>query len=115
MLLNKKTFTTDEDIWSFGKKIKGIVLRVGIILGLVSMILGVILTVLVWSEGYYVGALMLVVTGFISVFLGIKEFLDPSDGDYHWLSLFFLIIRRAFFFLNAVLIALVVGTLTQIV
>ena len=45
---------------------------VEIAVGVVSMILGAWISFLVWREGYYVGALMLVVTGLITVVLGIK-------------------------------------------
>lgn len=97
------------------KKFKNIVLRVEIIIGIISMIFGAGLTVLVWGDGYFVGALMLVVTGLISVFLGVKELVAPMDNMFQWLPLFFIIVRRAFFFLNVVLCALVIGTMTQLI
>ncbi|MCF0216891.1 MAG: hypothetical protein HUK21_10515 [Fibrobacteraceae bacterium] len=96
------------------KKWKFVILRVEIIIGVISMIFGSALTYMVWPEGYFVGALMLVMTGLISVFLGVKEMLAPSDNVFHWQSLFFIIVRRAMFFLNVVLCALVVGTITNL-
>lgn len=90
------------------------VLRVEIIIGVVAMIMGAALTVYVWSEGYFVGALMMVVTGLISVFLGLKELIAPMDNMLQWLPLFFIVVRRTFFFLNLVLCAMVVGTATNL-
>lgn len=95
-------------------KWKNIFLRIEIIIGIIAVIFGVGLTVLVWKEGYFVGALMLVVTGLISIFLGLKELVVPSDNIFHWQSLFFIIVRRAFFFLNLILTALVFGTMTHL-
>ncbi len=86
-----------------------------IIIGLIAMIFGIGLTVMVWSEGYFIGALMLVVTGLISVFLGIKELIAPMDNMFQWLPLFFIVVRRAFFFLNVVLCALVIGTMARLI
>src|SRR5574344_1621184 len=43
-------------------------------LGVLSMILGALITALVWRQGYYVGALMLVVTGLLSFFLAWREY-----------------------------------------
>ena len=94
---------------------KNIVLRIEVIIGIISMVLGAVLTVLVWSEGYYMGALMLVVTGMISVFLGVKELLAPMDNMLQWLPLFYIVVRRTFFFLNLVLCALVIGTMTNLI
>ncbi|MCQ2098448.1 MAG: hypothetical protein MJY87_10985 [Fibrobacter sp.] len=92
-------------------KIKNIVLRVEIIIGIISMIFGAVLTIMVWGEGYYIGALMLVITGLISVFLGAKELIAPMDNMLQWLPLFYIVVRRTFFFLNLVLCALVIGTM----
>ena len=92
-------------------KIKNIVLRVEIIIGIISMIFGAVLTIMVWGEGYYIGALMLVITGMISVFLGAKELIAPMDNMLQWLPLFYIVVRRTFFFLNLVLCALVIGTM----
>lgn len=96
------------------KTLKNIILRVEIIIGLIASLLGAGLTVFVWGEGYFVGALMMVVTGLISVFLGIKELIAPMDNMLQWLPLFFIVVRRTFFFLNLVLCAMVVGTVTNL-
>jgi hypothetical protein len=93
---------------------KNIFMRVEIIIGIIAMIAGAWLTVLVWNEGYFPGALMLVMTGAINVFLAAKELINPTDHILHWQSVFFLIVRRAMFFLNVVLIALVFGTMTRL-
>lgn len=95
-------------------KIKNIVLRVEIIIGVIAMLMGLGVTIWVWSEGYFVGTLMMVVTGLISVFLGIKELIAPMDNMLQWLPLFYIVVRRTFFFLNLVLCALVLGTLTNL-
>ncbi|WP_405324830.1 hypothetical protein [Fibrobacter sp.] len=89
-------------------------MRVEIIIGIIAMIAGAWLTILVWNEGYFAGALMLVMTGGINVFLAAKELVNPTDHIFHWQAIFFLIVRRAMFFLNVVLIALVVGTMTRL-
>lgn len=96
------------------RKIKNIILRVEIVIGVIAMLFGLGLTILVWGEGFFPGALMLIVTGLINVFLAVKELLDPTDGIFHWQPLFFMIVRRAMFFLNVVLTALVFGTMTQL-
>jgi len=94
--------------------IKRVFLRVEIIIGIIAMIAGAWLSILVWNEGYFAGALMLVMTGGINVFLAAKELINPTDHIFHWQAIFFLIVRRAMFFLNVVLIALVVGTMTRL-
>lgn len=96
------------------RKIKNIILRVEIVIGVIAMLFGLGLTILVWGEGFFPGALMLIMTGLINVFLAVKELLDPTDGIFHWQPLFFMIVRRAMFFLNVVLTALVFGTMTQL-
>ena len=96
------------------REVKCMFMRVEIIIGIIAMIAGAWLTVLVWSEGYFPGALMLVMTGAINAFLAAKELLNPTDHILHWQSVFFLIVRRAMFFLNVVLIALVFGTMTRL-
>ena len=87
-----------------------LVLRIGVAIGAIAMLMGIILTVAVWNEGYFVGAMMMIVTGAISMFLGYKELVQPSDHEFHWLPLFYKIVRRSFFFLNTVLIGLVILT-----
>lgn len=94
--------------------VKLIVLRMEIIIGVLASISGLLLTVLIWGEGYYPGAIMLIMTGAINVFLAFKEMHDPSDGVFHWQAIFFMIVRRAMFFLNVVLLALVLGTFTNL-
>ena len=105
---------TKEIVENKVRKIKNMVLRVEIVIGVIAMIFGIGLTVLVWGEGFFPGALMLIVTGLINIFLAVKELLDPTDGIFHWQPLFFMIVRRAMFFLNVVLTALVFGTMTQL-
>jgi len=96
------------------KQIKNIILRVEIIIGVIAMIFGAGLTIYVWGEGYFIGALMMIITGMISVFLGVKELMFPMDNMLQWLPLFFIVVRRTFFFLNLVLCAMVVGTVTNL-
>ena len=96
------------------RKIKNTILRVEIVIGVIAMAFGIGLTVLVWGEGFFPGAIMLVMTGLINIFLAVKELVDPTDGFFHWQPLFFMIVRRAMFFLNVVLTALVFGTMTQL-
>ena len=96
------------------REIKRVLLRVEIIIGIIAVIAGIWLTILVWNEGYFPGALMLVMTGAINVFLAAKELLNPTDNIFHWQAIFFLIVRRAMFFLNVVLIALAFGTMTHL-
>ena len=95
------------------EKLNKLILRIGVVIGIIAMLMGTILTVSVWNEGYFVGAMMMIVTGAISIFLGFKELLQPSDHEFHWLSLFYKIVRRSFFFLNAVLIGLVILTVAS--
>ena len=97
------------------REFKRILLRVEIIIGIIAMISGAGLTVLVWNEGYFAGALMLIMTGLINVFLAAKELVNPTDHILHWQAIFFLIVRRAMFFLNVVLVALVVGTVFRLI
>ena len=106
--------TARENRRKRAREVKRIFMRVEIIIGIIAMIAGAWLTVLVWSEGYFPGALMLVMTGGINVFLAAKELINPTDHIFHWQSIFFLIVRRAMFFLNVVLIALVLGTMTRL-
>lgn len=105
---------TKEIVGNKVRKIKNMILRVEIVIGVIAMIFGIGLTVLVWGEGFFPGALMLIMTGLINIFLAVKELLDPTDGIFHWQPLFFMIVRRAMFFLNVVLTALVFGTMTQL-
>ena len=97
------------------RAVKNIFLRVEIIIGIIAMISGAALTILVWNDGYFVGALMLVMTGLINVFLAVKELVNPTDHILHWQAIFFLIVRRAMFFLNVVLVALVIGTMFRLI
>ena len=105
---------TKEIVENKVRKIKNMILRVEIVIGVIAMIFGIGLTVLVWGEGFFPGALMLIVTGLINIFVAGKELLVPTDGIFHWQPLFFMIVRRAMFFLNVVLTALVFGTMTQL-
>lgn len=96
------------------RKIKNMILRVEIVIGFFAMIAGAIVTVLVWNEGYFAGALMMVLTGILNVYLSFKELIDPSDNVLHWQAVFFMIVRRAMFFLNVALLVLVLGTFTNL-
>ena len=60
--------TARENRRKRAREVKRIFMRVEIIIGIIAMIAGAWLTVLVWSEGYFPGALMLVMTGGINVF-----------------------------------------------
>lgn len=73
------------------------------------MVLGTWISVLVFREGYFAGALMLVVTGILSVLLGVKEYLDIKEPL--WQESFLKILRRTMLFLNLMLSAVVAGTL----
>jgi hypothetical protein len=97
------------------RAVKNVFLRVEIIIGIIAMISGAALTILLWNDGYFVGALMLVMTGLINVFLAAKELVNPTDHILHWQAIFFLIVRRAMFFLNVVLVALVIGTMFRLI
>jgi len=97
------------------RAVKNVFLRVEIIIGIIAMISGAALTILVWNDGYFVGALMLVMTGLINVFLAAKELVNPTDHILHWQAIFFLIVRRSMFFLNVVLVALVIGTMFRLI
>ena len=64
--------------------------------------------------GYFIGSLMLVVTGFTSILLAVKEIKNPGNST-HWLSVFFTVLRRTFLFLNLMLSTLVIGVLTRLI
>lgn len=96
------------------RQMKNMFLRVEIVIGLLAIIGGAVVTAMVWGEGFFPGALMMVLTGCINIFLAFKELVDPTDHVLHWQAVFFLIVRRAMFFLNVVLLALVVGTFTNL-
>ena len=85
------------------RRFKNAVLRMEIIIGFMAIIAGIVVTAMVWGEG-----------GCINIFLAFKELVDPTDHVLHWQAVFFLIVRRAMFFLNVVLLALVVGTFTNL-
>lgn len=88
-------------------------LFVELFVGILSVILGGILTWLVRGSGYYPGALMLMVTGALTLILGVWEIKThvPESEKFHLQNLFRTILRRAFFFLNLMLSSLVLGTL----
>lgn len=80
-----------------------------IAVGIIAMISGLWLSILVFQEGYYLGAWMLVVTGFLSVLLGIKEYRGIKSPL--WQENFFKILRRTMLFFNLMLSAICSGTL----
>lgn len=104
-----------KDIRSLARKLKYMLLRVEIIIGFFAMVAGIVVTVMVWNEGYFAGALMMVLTGILNMFLAVKELVSPTDGILHWQAVFFMIVRRAMFFLNIALLALVLGTFTNLI
>ena len=106
---------TEKKVRSLARKLKFMFLRVEVIIGFFAMIAGAVVTVMVWSEGYFAGALMLVLTGALNMFLAVKELVAPTDGILHWQAVFFMIVRRAMFFLNIALLALVLGTFTNLI
>ncbi len=77
--------------------------------GAIAMLLGLWISILVFREGYYLGALMLVVTGFLSVLLGVKEYCGVQGPA--WQETFLKILRRTMLFLNLMLSLVIVGTL----
>ena len=96
-------------------QIKNMILRVELIIGFFAIVAGIIVTVMVWSEGYFAGALMMVLTGILNIYLAFKELVAPTDHLLHWQAVFFMIVRRAMFFLNIALLALVLGTFTNLI
>lgn len=80
-------------------------------IGIISMILGAWISALVFRDGYFVGALMLVVTGALSVLLGIREYKKIKGPA--WQETFLKILRRTMLFLNAMLSAVIAGTLVS--
>lgn len=79
------------------------------VVGIIAMISGLWLSILVFQEGYYLGAWMLVVTGFLSILLGIKEYRGVKSPL--WQETFFKILRRTMLFLNLMLSVICSGTL----
>ena len=104
-----------KEVRSLARKLKFMFLRVEVIIGFFAMIAGIVVTVMVWNEGYFAGALMMVLTGILNMFLAVKELVSPTDGILHWQAVFFMIVRRAMFFLNIALLALVLGTFTNLI
>ena len=82
------------------RRFKNAVLRMEIIIGFMAIIAGIVVTAMVWDEGFFPGALMMVLTGCINIFLAFKELVDPTDHVLHWQAVFFLIVRRAMSSLN---------------
>ena len=105
----------EKKVRSLARKLKYMFLRVEVIIGFFAMIAGAVVTVMVWSEGYFAGALMMVLTGALNMFLAVKELVAPTDGILHWQAVFFMIVRRAMFFLNIALLALVLGTFMNLI
>ena len=106
---------TEKKVRSLARKLKYMFLRVEVIIGFFAMIAGAVVTMMVWSEGYFAGALMMVLTGALNMFLAVKELVAPTDGILHWQAVFFMIVRRAMFFLNIALLALVLGMFTNLI
>lgn len=91
-------------------------LVVELFVGVLAVILGIVLTVLVWDTGYYPGAMMLIVTGALTLTLSSRELMHPTPKEEKnkFMNLLYTIMRRAFFFLNLMLSTLVFGTLTNL-
>lgn len=106
---------TEKKVRKLARKLKFMFLRVEVIIGFFAIIAGAVVTVMVWNEGYFAGALMMVLTGAINMFLAVKELVAPTDGILHWQAVFFMIVRRAMFFLNIALLALVLGTFMNLI
>lgn len=87
-------------------------LLVEIVVGALAMVLGAALTAIVWRSGYYPGAVMLIITGALTLVLSLKEYRDPTPKNerHKVINLFYTILRRAFFFLNFMLSILVIMT-----
>ena len=83
------------------------------IIGVIAVVLGGWISILVWRDGYFPGALMLVVTGFLSTLLAFKE-LKKIKGP-AWQESFLKILRRTMLFLNFTLSLVVLGTLFSMV
>lgn len=92
-------------------------LVVELFVGVLAIILGVVLTVLVWGTGYYPGAIMLIINGALTLVLTWRELVHPTarEDRFKMMNLFYTILRRTFFFLNLMLSALVLGTLTNLI
>ena len=71
------------------EKLSKLILRIEATIGVIAMLMGTILTVAVWNEGYFAGALMMVLTGILNMFLAVKELIAPTDGILHWQAVFF--------------------------
>lgn len=92
-------------------------LVVELFVGVLAVILGIVLTVLVWGTGYYPGAVMLIINGALTLVLTWKEVAHPTPREdrLKMMNLLYTILRRTFFFLNLMLSALVLGTLTNLI
>jgi len=88
---------------------KKMIYMIEIVTGIVAMFLGGLISFLVWNNGYFMGALMLVVTGALSCVLGWKEWKGWTVSRTQ--ETFLVVLRRTFFFMNLMLSFLVVGTL----
>lgn len=92
-------------------------LFVELFVGVLAIILGLVLTILVWGTGYYPGAVMLIINGALTLVLTWKEVVHPTPKEERLkvMNLLYTILRRTFFFLNLMLSALVLGTLTNLI
>jgi hypothetical protein len=92
-------------------------LFVEMFVGFLAIIFGIVLSWLVRGTGYYPGALMLCITGALTLVLSFKEWKVPTlqAERFQVMNLLFTILRRAFFFLNLMLSSLVIGTIFQII
>ncbi len=77
--------------------------------GFLAMIFGGVLTVMVWKDGYFAGALMLVVTGLLGFILSLLE-LNRKKRD-RLQDVFLTVLRRTLWIVNLVLSLFVIGVL----
>lgn len=98
-------------------RLKQSFLFVEIFVGFLSILFGLVLSWLVRGSGYYPGAVMLCITGALTIVLSYKEWKTPTPHEdrFQVMNLLFTILRRAFFFLNLMLSSLVIGTIFRLI
>lgn len=73
------------------------------------MVFGSVLTAMVWKEGYFAGALMLVITGLLGFILGLLELKREKSDRFQ--DIFLTVLRRTLWIVNLVLSLFVIGVL----
>lgn len=89
------------------------ILLIEMIVGGLAMVFGGILTWIVWNDGYFIGALMLIATGFLSCFLSWKML--GQEKGYGWQDVFFTVFRRTLFVMNLILSLFVIFILISMI